>query len=148
GDKAGLAGSHERILLGAGGPETGGEAVRFAFREAGARGCVLDVVRAWRRPAFQAPSDGPARGGPEEWASALLEELLREARTGHPDVRLRPATVEGPAHRVLVDRSAAADLVIVGTRHRAGHPGLQLGRTAHALLHHAQCPVAVVPQRV
>ncbi|MFE9173868.1 universal stress protein [Streptomyces kebangsaanensis] len=146
GDKAGLAGSHERILLGAGGTETGGEAVRFAFREAEARGCVLDAVRAWRSPAFQVSSAAPARG-PEQEASALLEEVLREARAGHPDVRLRPATVEGPAHRVLVDRSAAADLVIVGTRHRAGHSGLQLGRTAHALLHHAQCPVAVVPQR-
>ncbi|NEA45889.1 universal stress protein, partial [Streptomyces sp. SID10815] len=49
--------------------------------------------------------------------------------------------------RVLVDRSAAADLVIVGARRGAGQLGLQLGRTAHALLHHARCPVAVVPQR-
>ncbi|WP_112470948.1 universal stress protein [Streptomyces triticisoli] len=147
GDKAGLAGTHERILLGAGEPDTGGEAVRFAFREAEARGCVLDVVRAWRSPAFQASSDDPARGH-EERALGLLEDLLGEARAEHPDVRLRPATVEGPAHRVLVDRSAAADLVIVGARHRTGRSGLQLGRTAHALLHHAQCPVAVVPQRV
>jgi nucleotide-binding universal stress UspA family protein len=147
GDKAGLAGTHERILLGAGESDTGGEAVRFAFREAEARGCVLDVVRAWRSPAFQTSSDDPARGH-EERASGVLEDLLREARAEHPDVRLRPATVEGPAHRVLVDRSAAADLVIIGARRRAGHSGLQLGRTGHTLLHHARCPVAVVPQRV
>ncbi|MGV9251988.1 universal stress protein [Streptomyces sp. NPDC003697] len=152
GDPAGLAGTHERILLGAGESGTGAEAVRFAFREAEARGCVLDVVQAWRRPAPGRPGGSPAPGDaaadPEERASALLRELLRAAVAEHPDVRVRPAAVEGPAHRVLVHRSAAADLVVAGTRHRAGHFGLQLGRTSHTLLHHAQCPVAVVPQRV
>ncbi|MGW7794178.1 universal stress protein, partial [Streptomyces tricolor] len=53
GDRAGLAGTHGRVLLGAGEPDTGGEAVRFAFQEAEARGCVLDAVRAWRRPALE-----------------------------------------------------------------------------------------------
>lgn len=150
GDPAGLAGTHERILLGLGDPDTGTEAVRFAFREAEARGGVLDVVRAWRCPAQEA-SDGaaeePARVH-EERALALLDELLREPMADHPSVRVRRATVEGPARRVLVDRSAAADLVIVGARRRVGHFGLQLGRVSHTLLHHALCPVAVVPQRV
>ncbi|WP_445527708.1 universal stress protein [Streptomyces cyslabdanicus] len=151
GDRAGLAGTHERILLAAGDPDTGHEAVRFAFREAEARGCVLDVVRTWRRPVHEGVgnpqlADEPARRH-EERAAAVLEELLREPAPEHQAVRVRPATVEGPAHRVLVDRSAAADLVIVGVRRREGHFGLQLGRTAHTLLHHAHCPVAVVPQR-
>ncbi|MEV8071072.1 universal stress protein [Streptomyces sp. NPDC085995] len=151
GDSAGVTGTHERILLGAGGPESAGAAVRFAFREAAARGCVLDVVRAWRTPLLEAsravapPDNSPL--GHEERAAALLEELLSEAAAEHPEVRVRRATVEGPAHRVLVDRSAAADLVIVGARRSTGQLGLQLGRTAHTLLHHAQCPVAVVPQR-
>ncbi|MFF9404918.1 universal stress protein [Streptomyces anandii] len=148
GDAAGLAGTHERILLGAGEPGTAADAVRFAFREAEARDCVLDVVRAWRGPSHPAPTDGEPAGEPEKHATAVLDGLLRDAMTEHPDVRVRPAAVEGPAHRVLVDRSAAADLVIVGARRRAGHLGLQFGRTGHTLLHHAQCPVAVVPQRV
>ncbi len=53
GDKAGLTGVHERILLGAADPAAIGEALSFAFREAEARGCVLDVVRAWRFPAHE-----------------------------------------------------------------------------------------------
>ncbi|MEV0696275.1 universal stress protein, partial [Streptomyces sp. NPDC050388] len=57
------------------------------------------------------------------------------------------ATVEGPAPKVLVLRSAAADLAIVGARRRQGPAGPRLGRASHPLLHHAQCPVAVVPQR-
>ncbi|PZH20796.1 universal stress protein [Streptomyces sp. NTH33] len=152
GDNDGPAGTHGRILLGAGEPGTGEEAARFAFREAETRGCVLDVVRAWRSPAQgtpggTAPEAEPA-GGYEERAAALLDELLREAAPEHPGVQVRGVTVEGPAHRVLVDRSAAADLVVVGARRRVGYFGLQLGRTDHALLHHAQCPVAIVPARV
>ncbi|MFF7047261.1 universal stress protein [Streptomyces griseorubiginosus] len=152
GDKAGLAGTHERILLGAGEPDTGGEAVRFAFREAEARGCTLDVVRAWRCPAHEttdhpALAEDPARHH-EEQAATLLDTLLHDAMAGNPDVRVRRTTVEGAAPKVLVGRSSAADLVVVGARRRAGHFGLQLGRVSHTLLHHARCPVAVVPQRV
>ncbi|WP_435885229.1 universal stress protein [Streptomyces collinus] len=36
--------------------------------------------------------------------------------------------------------------MIVGAWRRQDHFGLRLGRVAHTLLHHAQCPVAVVPQ--
>ncbi|WP_327319562.1 universal stress protein [Streptomyces sp. NBC_01235] len=150
GDTAALAGSHERVLLGAAEPVTGTEAARFAFREAEARGCTLDVVRAWRCPARESADDPALADEPvrrhEERASALLDALLRDALVDHPDVRVRRVTVEGPAHSVLVRRSAAADLVVVGARRRHGHLGLQLGRVSHTLLHHADCPVAVVPQ--
>ncbi|MET8947155.1 universal stress protein [Streptomyces sp. NPDC004542] len=152
GDRAGLAGTHERVLLGAGSPATCGDAVRFAVQEAEARGCVLDVVRAWRRPAHRGTDHPLLAGNPahefEEQASELLDTLLGDATAGHPDLQVRRTTVEGPARQVLVDRSAAADLVVVGARRRPGRFGLQLGRIAHTLLHHARCPVAVVPQQV
>ncbi|WP_190217302.1 universal stress protein [Streptomyces griseosporeus] len=152
GDKVGLAGTHERILLGAGDPAASGEATRFAFGEAAVRGGTLDVVRTWRCPAHEtadtaALAEAPAREH-EEQARTELDELLRDMAGAHPEVRLSRTTVEGPAHKVLVHLSSAADLVIVGARRRQGHFGLQLGRVAHTLLHHAQCPVAVVPQRV
>ncbi|WP_344395080.1 universal stress protein [Streptomyces vastus] len=152
GDKAGLAGIHERILLGAGESATGGEAVRFAFREAEARGCTLDVVRAWRCPAHETAEHPLLAGDPahyhEEQASTVLDALLRDPVADHPGVLVRRHTVEGQARKVLLHRSAAADLVVVGAHRRSGHLGLQLGRVGHTLLHHAQCPVAIVPQRV
>ncbi|MEU2222903.1 universal stress protein [Streptomyces sp. NPDC018347] len=151
GDRAGLEGAHERILLGLGDAETSTEAVRFAFREAEVRGCVLDVVRAWRRPAYDRDGDRLRPGGPadtcEENASALIDALLKAVSAENPHVRTRPAALEGPAGRILVDRSAAADLVIVGARRGTGHPGFPLGWVSHVLLHHAQCPVTVVPGR-
>ncbi|WP_329241521.1 universal stress protein [Streptomyces sp. NBC_01478] len=149
GDDAGLAGRHERVLLGAGDPGTGGEAVRFAFREAEARGCTLDIVRAWKRPARrtadrsrQAPESARRH---EAHASALLDTLLRDAVLDHPRVRVRTTTVEGSARSQMVKRSAAADLVVVGARRGRRPLGLRPGRIAQALVHHAKCPVAVVP---
>ncbi|MEV6113133.1 universal stress protein [Streptomyces sp. NPDC052109] len=148
GDRAGLAGTHGRILLGLGDTGTGSEALRFAFREAVARGCTLDVVRAWRRPAHDARGNPVRAGEPADAAAcALLDASLGAAAAGYPRVRTHRSVLEGPASKVLVDRSAAADLVIVGARRRTGHFGLQLGRVAHTLLHHSACPVAVVPQR-
>jgi nucleotide-binding universal stress UspA family protein len=150
GDGTALSGTHGRVILGAGDPGNGREAVGFAFREARVRGCELDVVRAWRCPSPETvdnpvlPTD-PARRH-QERAAALLDVLVGGAAAEHPEVRLRRTTIEGPARKVLVDRSAAADLVVVGARRRSGHFGLQLGRVGHTLLHHAACPVAVVPQ--
>ncbi|GAA1244147.1 universal stress protein [Streptomyces aureus] len=151
GDKAGLHGGHERILLGVGDAATAEEAVHFAFREAESRGCILDALRAWRCPAHETTdhpglADEPERYH-EEQASARLVAVLHDAMADHPDVKVRPATVEGTARKVLLQRSAAADLVIIGARRRHGHFGLQLGRVGHTLLHHADCPVAIVPLR-
>lgn len=150
GDKAGVEGAHERILLGAGDPSTGVEAVRFAFGEAEARKCTLDVVRAWRCPSYERTHVPRLAEEPEhdheERAAALLDAVLQDAVRDHPGVRVHRTTVEGPARKVLLHRSATADLVVVGARRRHGHFGLQLGRVGHTLLHHADCPVAIVPQ--
>ncbi|MDT8913620.1 universal stress protein [Amycolatopsis sp. PS_44_ISF1] len=45
--------------------------------------------------------------------------------------------------QVLLAESARAQLVVAGSRGRAGLTGLLLGSTGQALLHHAACPVMV-----
>ncbi|WP_407289172.1 universal stress protein [Streptomyces sp. BP-8] len=150
GDAAGMAGTHRCVLLGVGDPEKGA-AVRFAFEEAEVRGCLLKAVHAWRRPAHET-ADPPlladqAQSHHEKQAAALLDEALEEAAGAHPSVHVRRTTVEGPTHKVLVHRAAAADLLVIGAGHRHGHFGLPLGRVAHTALCHADCPVAIVPQR-
>lgn len=84
----------------------------------------------------------------EERALTSLEDALRGAARKHPRVDVRRKAVEGTAHRVLLEESAEADLIVVGAQRRRGHFGLQLGRVGHTLLHHSHCPVAVVPQPV
>lgn len=151
GDRQALEARHGRVLLGIGEHDVDSPAVRFAFREAAVRDAVLDVVGTWRRPAHE-PADHllMRRAGAAyftEGASELLDKALEAAASEHPQVRLRRSTVEGLAHKVLTERSAAADLLVVGARRRDGLVGLELGRVAHRALHHASCPVAVVPQR-
>ncbi|MET8572645.1 universal stress protein [Streptomyces sp. NPDC004783] len=159
GEERNLRGALGQIVVGVGDATGGTGAVRFAVREAEARGCALTAVRAWRSP-LRAPGSSPAEsvpgdrrdaanaaGAPEEQAAADLDDALREVVQERPEVDVGRRAVEGPAHRVLLE-AADADLIVVGALRRHGHVGLQLGSTAHALLHHSACPVAVVPHRV
>ena len=148
GDESGLDGTHGRIVLGIGDADVDSAAVRFAFDEARLRGCELDVVRAWRCPSHETADHPVLAGDPdryhEERASAVLEEALHAAVIDHPEVKVRRETVEGPAHKILLARSAVADLLVIGAR-RHGRTGMRLSRVAHTTLRHASCPVAVVP---
>ncbi|MFE1907921.1 universal stress protein [Streptomyces gardneri] len=151
GDSQALEARHGRILLGVGEHDLDSPAVRFAFREAAVRDAELDVVRVWRRQAHEPAAHLLMRRAGAAYftedASQLLDKALEAASSEHPEVRLRRSTIEGPAHKVLTARSAAADLLVVGARRRDGLVGLELGKVAHRALHHASCPVAVVPQR-
>ncbi|KAB1985809.1 universal stress protein [Streptomyces triticiradicis] len=136
-----------RVVVGVG--ETGKDsaAVRFAAEEARLRRAPLDAVRAWRCPAHESVDHPLLAGEParlhEEQAVETLDEALKDAPAG-VDVHRR--TVEGPARHVLLGASQGAGLLVVGARRRPGRLGLQLGRVAHGVLHHAACPVAVVPE--
>ncbi|GAA3185619.1 universal stress protein [Streptomyces virens] len=144
-------GTHRRIVLGIGEEAASTNAVRFALEEAERRGAVLEAIRAWRRPAHQTTDQPLLTGVPahahahEQRAAETLEAALRGAPAG---VELHMRTAEGSARKVLLDASHGADLLVVGARRRPGHFGLQLGRVAHTVLHHAACPVAVVPEPV
>jgi len=137
-----------RVVLGVGEDPEHSAAVRFAFEEAAERRVPLEAVRAWRCPGYETTDHPLMAGEParlhEERAVRILDAALRDAPEG---VELRRRTAEGSARKVLLDASADADLLVVGAQRRHGHLGLQIGRVAHAVLHHSSCPVAVVPQR-
>ncbi|WP_432253845.1 universal stress protein [Streptomyces sp. HNM1019] len=155
GGESNRGGAFGRIVLGVGEPgETGGPsaAARFAFHEAGAGGRALEAVRAWRAPAGEVTDDLLLEGDPvrAHWARAerTLEDALRTLGQDHPEVAVHCTTVEGTARKALLHAAATADLLVLGARRDHGHPaGLQLGRITHAALHHAPCPVTIVPER-
>ncbi|MEU7580118.1 universal stress protein [Streptomyces sp. NPDC041068] len=134
------------IVLGVDDPQEAVPTAHFAFREARTHSASVTVVHAWRCPAREVP-DFPARihDDHQRRAEALVEEAVREAMAAHPDVTVRRGVVEGHARTALLDASRTADLLVVGARRRQGRIGMQLGPVNHAVLHHAACPVAVVP---
>ncbi|MET8546621.1 universal stress protein [Kitasatospora sp. NPDC004799] len=80
----------------------------------------------------------------EALEAKLLSLALAGPREQHPDVEVVEDVRLGAA-RALVEASAGAALVVVGRGRRPIEFGPRLGRVAHAVLHHAEAPVAVVP---
>lgn len=134
-------GDFGRVVLGVGEDSAGSAAVGFAFREAGVRGCELLVVHAWRLPG-EAPDGETERARAED----ILSGALSGPETTHGEIRVRQEALEGPPRHVLLEAAASADLLVVGARGRRGMFGLELGSINHSALHHAPCPVAIVPR--
>ncbi|MFI0897276.1 universal stress protein [Streptomyces sp. NPDC020983] len=141
GRDANVSGRFGSVVLGVGGADDAPDAARFAFRTARARGAGVEALHAWR-----SPEGGGDAGADRPAAERALDEALRAARREHPEVAVRASAVEAKARTPLLAASAAGDLLVVGARRRVGAVGLHLGPVSHALLHHAECPVAVVPQ--
>jgi nucleotide-binding universal stress UspA family protein len=137
------------VLLGVDGSPANDPAVGFAFAEASLRGVALVALHAWTHPASAGPGDMlPLVYDPVE-IEADENRLLAEALAGwqdkYPDVTVRRRLLHGSARKALIEATRPAQLVVVGSRGRGGFTGLLLGSVSQAVLHHAACPVAVVP---
>jgi nucleotide-binding universal stress UspA family protein len=134
-----------QIVVGADGSTSSDSALRFAFTRARRYGQGLTVVRAWGSPAIFVDVPGSANWEQvEKEEQAALSEALIPWHDRYPEIDVLEKSVLGSAAALLVDESAAAELLVVGSRGRGGFGGLLLGSVSHAVLHHACCPVAVV----
>jgi nucleotide-binding universal stress UspA family protein len=137
------------VLVGVDGSPASEPAVGFAFEEAALRGVDLTALHAWTDPF----STGPGEILPLAYDAALVEakeeRVLAESLAGwcdkYPDVTARRRLVRGHTREVLIEATEGAQLAVVGSRGRGGFTGLLLGSVSQAVLHHAACPVAVVP---
>lgn len=141
-----------RIVVGVDGSEQSGAALEWALAEAALRGATLDVVCAYRLPSGWLGM-GEAMGATlpvaltehdvEAYAADTLGRML-DARHPDPSVEVVRRTVAGHAATVLVEESAGADLLVVGSRGHGDVGSLLLGSTGMHCVHHATCPVVVV----
>ncbi|MFB7241565.1 universal stress protein [Streptomyces populi] len=144
------AGGREIVVGHQGGPEDGAAGLRFAFETAAARGAALRAVRAWSLPPVFAYSPGSLKmldeaGGLEPYERKTLAEALRPWRERFPEVPVTQHIEMGSAGQVLLSLSDRAQLMVVGRRADRPAMGVRIGSVAHAVMHHAPCPVAVVP---
>ncbi|MFD6913684.1 universal stress protein [Streptomyces virginiae] len=124
--------------------------LRFAFEVAAARRATLRVVRAWSLPPVYAYSPGSMwlaeqLGGVEPYEKVAMEQALEPWREKFPEVPVIEQVRTGSAGQVLLSAAAGAELLVVGRRIRHCPVGTRIGSVALAALHHAPCPVAVVP---
>lgn len=133
------------VVLGVDGSPSSDAATAFACEAAAVRGVPLVAVHAWTDLVVD-----PEMAALMDWDAVAERErtVLAERLTGwvekFPDVVLEQVVVRDlPAH-ALVERSGAAQLVVVGSRGRGGVASLLLGSTSHGVLQRGRCPVAVV----
>ncbi|MDH6521221.1 nucleotide-binding universal stress UspA family protein [Streptomyces sp. SAI-208] len=151
GDQASAEAAGREIVVGQeGDPEDSAETLRFAFETAAARGAAVRAVRAWTLPPVFAYSPGSLKlldeaGGLEPYEKKALAAALQPWRERFPDVPVVEHVEMGSAGQVLLSVTARAQLMVVGRRARRTAVGARIGSVAHGVLHHADCPVAVVP---
>ncbi|MFF4316399.1 universal stress protein [Streptomyces sp. NPDC001507] len=151
GDRATAEAAGREVVVGQqDGPEDSAAALEFAFETAAARGATVRVVRAWTLPPVFAYSPGSLKlldesGGMEPYEKKALAEAVRPLRERFPDVPVAEHVEMGSAGEVLLSVAGRAQLMVVGRRAHQSAVGARIGSVAHGVLHHAGCPVAVVP---
>ena len=120
-------------------------------------------ARATRAPLRAVHVFGPDAVAPMIWAPGALPAIgyLATAGTGDstrseiqlafdslpPSLGWRLEFCEGPIGHTLVERSASADVLVIGTREHTGIDRVLNGSVSHYCVSHAACPVVAVPPK-
>jgi nucleotide-binding universal stress UspA family protein len=150
--RAGERESRDTVLVAVDIEDAGDAMLNFAFAEATARSAHLHVLSVqdmgWAR-AYTGDTEESRSLSAQAVTDAekRLDQVLYQWRAQYPEVQVDTEVIDGNPGAVLVDAARRADMVVVGAhRHGGGRPGVRLGPIAHTLLHHADCPVVVVPR--
>jgi nucleotide-binding universal stress UspA family protein len=134
------------IVVGVSGSAASADALRWAAAEAGRRHGTLRAVCSWSAepPAFYAHlASGAQAAAQHRRASEGLAATLRAVLGPQPRDNVTSEVVEGMAERVLVDQSAGADLLVLGSASGL-MAGRSIGPVIRGCLSRAHCPVVVV----
>jgi nucleotide-binding universal stress UspA family protein len=132
-----------RIVVGVDGSASSIDALRYAATLATALTSPLQVVTTWVAPAagsYYSRGEWP----PEADAESQQKEAISAAFGESPPSDMTATVVPGPAARTLIDLSADARMLVLGSRGHGGFAGLLLGSVSATCAEHARCPVLVV----
>jgi nucleotide-binding universal stress UspA family protein len=143
--------STSKIVVGVDGSDASMRAVKWCAAHAISLEAEVIVVHAIDFPMY--PSIGISYM-PLPAMTAQQHDELRDVATGD---WCKPLADAGVPHRVILAEGLAswvilataraedADLIVAGRRGRGGFAELVLGSTSHALTHHADRPLVIVP---
>ncbi|MCZ2860601.1 universal stress protein [Blastococcus sp. VKM Ac-2987] len=149
------ASGRPRLVVGIDGSEHSRSALAWALAEATRRSATVDVVTTFQVDFYWSeayPLDAEridsVRAETEARSRAFLDEVRAAPEVagvpGATDVPVTVHVLDGAPAEQLVHRSAAADLLVVGSRGRGAVRSTVLGSVALHCSVHAHCPVVVV----
>ncbi|MFD9025334.1 universal stress protein [Streptomyces parvulus] len=130
------------LVIGVDGSPDSRAALDLAFEEAELRGANLRALYVWHTPLLGALDEHAAL----QECRRVLAETAAGRTEAHPGVELHHEVVKGHPVQELCRASAHALGLVVGTRGRGGFRGMLLGSVSQGVLHHAHCPVLLVPR--
>ncbi|WP_141576772.1 universal stress protein [Actinomadura sp. WMMA1423] len=119
----------------------------YAFEAAALRGARLRVVHAWQT--FATLIEAGYAVDADQIELDLRKEVAaayQPVRGRHPGVEVADEVILEHPVTALSNASRNARLLVVGAHDRRWSAP-RLGSTSHGVIHHAQCPVAVIPSR-
>ncbi len=148
-----LPGPDRPVVVGTDDSEFAAQAVAGAARLAASTDARLIIAGAWDVPeanpwsaAYLANVNATedASRAAESEAVAAVERARESVLAEHPGLTVEVGTQRGRPEQVLADASEGAGVLVVGSRGHSDLVGLLLGSVSRAVLHTANCPVAVI----
>jgi len=140
-----------RIVVGVDGSAESAAAFRWACREASLRGAEVHAVHVREAKchslasyAASAASSSEDSEGDDEVDIVGLRRSAVPDQPPSPGVQVRTEVVDGLAARVLLDRCAGADMLVLGTASDRSGAVRSAGPVIRACLRRALCPVVVI----
>jgi nucleotide-binding universal stress UspA family protein len=139
------------IIVGIDGSTNSERALEWAVKEAAIRQAPLRVITVVRRTVGHWGAG--AITDPQEHANAMqareaAQDATDKALARVGDARPKSVTVEasnGVPAEELVNASKDADMIVLGSRGSGGFARLHLGSVGSQVVHHANCPIVIIP---
>jgi nucleotide-binding universal stress UspA family protein len=139
------------ITVGVDGSDHSYRALEWAMKEAGLRKqpvniyAVHDVAaNQWTGHPMVAPEDEPIVQHARSWAEEAVAKITSQLGGAKP-TSVNVQAMSGFAAEELIKASHDSDLVVVSARGSGRFARLAVGGVASKVIHHATCPVVVVP---
>jgi nucleotide-binding universal stress UspA family protein len=136
------------IVVGVDGSPGSRRALNWAAAEALDHGADLVVLNVWEHtllpPAGSVSVSERYVPDPSQRTAEDLRQVITEELGEEPRVFIQPHVKQGRPAKVLIEESANADLLVVGSRGHGGFAGLVLGSVSQHVAAYANCPVTVV----
>ncbi|WP_169792150.1 universal stress protein [Jiangella muralis] len=134
------AGPEHPVVVGTDGSAGATAAVTFAADRAATTSAPLEVVTSTGGRQVAPVAARELRASAHRIAASAAGQLRRS----HPELTVTTRVEDRPAEVTLVEASADAGMVVVGTRGRGAFEGMLLGSVSHAVIHGATSAIAVV----